>query len=488
MKKALSTLAVLAVFSSFAQTDTTARKTDSLFVLAPSSNGKLFKNGIAFNASGFLFAYPMISKGQNHLWTGFYTRTGVVDFKMLLSRLDVPARTAANADTVSNVYATHFSLGGNIPYLTPGNSKRAFGIKGMATACNAGFGLNLYDIGGDKAFGAYLEPSYSIQFPFVLLEARMQANFNFAAKGKAEIVKGFSLTPSVALLFDGLWDIYDPKLKYTGTGTISTFSGGTKVTTEFNSGTDGSGNHYTEKVVTTTYTPEVITSSSYGKVVRAHKSFIAWSPRLNLGYGDANTGNTVTGGLAFSARSGIFMFDALLESGKRGFGSAFDSLKLESGERMYNLNGHVNTTLVEARAGLNVFTLLGKVFFARANKQYNIFTDTKFTRLYFGIGAGQTLAMSAPKYADASAEDNLNGIFAANPSLTRSGDNDMGMAQKGLMISKFVTLEIGSFTISLENSSMQKAKLADNTYLHVGYLYPFNKVRKLKKAVKPKIG
>lgn len=221
---------------------------------------------------------------------GINIRTKVIEMGYYAGKFTDPAD---NKQLFFNMY-----LGVNFPIKALGLGRRQYGIKGTSMVPFVAGGFGYMGSAGQTSLQGNFSPGISLQFPYVVVDFKVNTVVAFGNVPGLKRNK-FMIAPAIALQFDGLLEVMDPKLRfdYTNEG-YYVWSEGREV------------NWYTTEW-TTYYQP--FSEDIYRRNIGPH---ISIGPRVcswNLKNGN---NKTMMYGLTQSGRAGNFGYDLIAESGK----------------------------------------------------------------------------------------------------------------------------------------------------------------------------
>jgi hypothetical protein len=350
--------------------------------------------------------------------------------------------------------------------------KRIFDIKGalIVPAVTGGLGFRKLE---NKVSQTVLKfaPSFSLQFPFIGVDFRLNTNISLNNKGLSAS-KNFSIYPEIGLKIDGLYNLMDAErlTVANGTGVYNKLTGGT---TRIN------GVEYNLICIETIPYKWERNTTLVG-------SFTAIAPHYafrNFSY----AGQTKMFGLGYYIRSGYLYSDFIAETGKIGFASeAVEKQTIDNYEPgpffkvnkdKSDLAGQYSVNRFYARLGIDLF----EVF---AGSQAGVeFYDTKFTRCAIGLGLGYTQI----KDFDYEKEDGLyraDEAFETDLTLLSSSRNHAKFGRSGAFFTFYASIEAGALVYTIETSRYFQANLANTTNFSVAYLFPYSRFIKKYKAIK----
>ncbi len=418
-----------------------------ILVFLPLILSAQYKNspGFAKISGGYGLSVPAFKNTTlDGPWTGIHFRykwfetsyfTGAAEYE----RDELPDTTADGGI---------FSVGWNIPvsYLKFGN--RELGVWGILIQPIIGIHYSMYTLGG-SASAASLSPGLTFQFPYVIVDARMNMGYTFTTdKGHeaAKNVEGFMLTPEITFQLDGLFDLWNPKIVKTGRSSTTSRSG-TYIITR--------------------------TSDDFSSDVRP---FWAITPRMLTGIGPCI--GTGIGGIGFSGRAGALMADASIDFGSltvltKEFPEEYN---INTSEEQFN--GQVFASRFFIGAGFSPIYLFKAVFRPRSLSKVEGAKLTPMFRNYLGVRFGYSLVGDV-KFDRSEAGDELDVIYQNHPDLEKV--YDAREMEAGVLFSLFYTIELASISLSWEVAVSPSAALASQQTFGLTYLLPYKRLMKFYK-------
>jgi hypothetical protein len=450
------------------------------------------KHGYAPVVAGWQLMRPLslpqgTYQGRSPYWQGVHYRTKQLELDWAAASL---YRSNPALDPTARLERQQFiGLGFHQPVSALGLGARHGGIKGSLLEPFVAAQVGLWTLGDQykSAWQLGAAPGLSLQLPYVVLDARLQAAYCFGAadkRGGDRQFRGLQLVPTLALQFDGLWEVFgarrtsEKQFHEARTETVVTRSVDRVERATYTYSNGGSTTYTTTYTSTSTqqvYHP-AYTSTVYHTVVDPWWGLgprVQWSPARDY------RGTTLTGGLQASARINAFAFDVFAEYGQTGLASSLDSLptmarpKPEAGiDRTDDqFSGtRLGSGRVMGRMGVDVFGIL------RTLAQNG---HTKYFRLNVGAGAGYALPGSRIRYKHPDQEQWLDAKLAdGNPQqFVRNYHADARLATAGLAVQAFTQLEVGPVSLSLERNRYYRDPLGDNYTVAVTWLLPVQRLR-----------
>ena len=429
---------------------------------------------------------PVDTYAAGAYWQGVHYRTKQLELDWVSARV---YRSDPTRDPNARIERQQFfGLGFHQPIHALGLGRRHGGIKGMLLQPFVAVQGGYWSLGEKYKAGWQLgaAPGLSLQLPYVVVDARLQAAYCFGATekgGYAQQFRGLKLVPTLALQFDGLWEVFGARRESQSTfHDARTESVGTSSVTRRESETyryfDGSSTTRTTTYTTTTYRDVYhpsYTSTAYFTVTDPWWGVgprVQWSPARDY------RGTTVTGGLQVSARISALAFDVFAEYGKIGLASSLDSLPtlarpkpkpgVDRTDDQFS-GTRAGTSRVMGRTAINIAGILRPDY-------------TKYFRLNLGVGAGYALPGKRVAYNHPDQEVWLDTKLAdGNPQqFVRNHHSDARLASAGLAVQAFTQLEVGPVSLSLERNRYYHDPLADNYTVAVAWLLPVQRLKKMR--------
>ncbi|MBC7448462.1 MAG: hypothetical protein H7330_10420, partial [Hymenobacteraceae bacterium] len=416
------------------------------------------------------------------LWQGVHYRTRMLELDWAAAKV---YRSDPAFDPTARLERQQFyGIGVHVPIHALGVGTRYAGVKGVLLQPFVAGQVGLWSLG--KAYKSGWQvgaaPGVSLQLPFVVIDARVQAAYCFGASekyGNLVHYRGLQLLPTLALQFDGLWEVFGAQREGSTTnveGSYVTQTVHTPVsrTSETNTHFDGSSTTRT----TTTYA--VSTQStyyapfSYTMYTTTTDPWWGLGPRVQWAPARDYRGTTLTGGLQFGVRPGKVAFDVLAEYGQLGLASSLDTLptqarptpkKLRIDRTDDQFSGtRSGTARILGRAGVDVMGFLQGL-----EKE-----EALYFRLILGAGAGYALPGRRVVYKYADQAQWLDAKLAdGNPQqFVRNRFSDARRARADWAFQLYTQVEAGPVSLSLERNRYFGDPLADGYTVALGWLLP----------------
>ena len=448
------------------------------------------RHGYAPVVAGWQVMKPLRLPADTYLggtyWQGVHYRTKQLELDWVSAR--VYRSDPARDPTARIERQQFFGLGFHQPIHALGVGRRHGGIKGLLLQPFVAVQGGYWSLGERYKAGWQLgaAPGLSLQLPYVVLDARLQAAYCFGADEKGgglQHFRGVQLVPTLALQFDGLWEVFGARRESQSTfHEARTETVGTTSVSRRESETyryfDGSSTTYTTTHYTTSYRNVYhpsFTSTAYFTVPDPWWGFgprVQWSPTRDY------RGTTLTGGLQVSARLNAIAFDIFAEYGQIGLASSLDSLPTLARPKPKPGIDRTDDQFSGTRAGT------GRVMGRMAINIAGILRPdyTKYFRLNLGVGAGYALPGKRVTYAHPDQEQWLDTKLAdGNPQeFVRNHHSDARLASAGVAVQAFTQLEVGPVSLSLERNRYYHDPLADNYTVAVAWLLPVQRLQKMR--------
>lgn len=415
------------------------------------------------------------------LWQGVHYRTRMLELDWAAAKV---YRSDPALDPTARLERQQFyGIGIHVPIHALGIGTRYAGVKGLLLQPFVAGQVGVWSLGKTYKNGWQVgaAPGLSLQLPFVVIDARVQAAYCFGARekyGELTHYRGVQLLPTLSLQFDGLWEVFGAERE----GSTTNVEGGYVTSTvhtpvssrsETNTHFDGSSTTRT----TTTYA--VSTQSTY----YAPFSYTMYStttdpwwglgPRVQWAPARDYRGTTLTGGLQFGVRLSKVAFDVLAEYGQLGLASSLDTVptqarptpeKIRIDRTDDQFSGtRPGTARVIGRAGVDVMGLLQP----RDD-------EARYFRLILGAGAGYALPGRRVAYKHADQAQWLDAKLAdGNPQqFVRNRFSDARLGRAGWAFQAYTQVEVGPVSLSLERNRYLGDPLADGYTVALGWLLP----------------
>lgn len=387
---------------------------------------------------------------------------------------DLKLRNALNV--TDTVRLKELMFGATFPIKKLALGHRSFDINGFLMIPIVSAQIGNYTAENLKATTVKLSPALSFQFPYVGIDLKLHAAYAF--KSQIPGLKKFALTPEIALKFDGLYNLLDPKRTFIGHATG-------EITREYYSTY-----HYSVRIegdykITTTFSTKhtEVVPYDYKRYINDIGTLVAIGPYYTF-QNQAYAGTTKLFGLAYHLRYGALSSDAMVDAGKIGFG---DQLKEESTfqnadpknfvglnkEKFRNI-GHYNTQRAQIRMGVDLM----EIYFSTFGPEFGLdCNQVKFTRLIAGLGFGYA-RISTPRYDLSNGEELSDIDFDANSNLLSVSANHPKFGRNGAFASMYISFEAGALSISLEANRYFNAQLANTKSISVSYMFPYRRIKK----------
>ena len=386
---------------------------------------------------------------------------------------DMKLRNSLN--TLDTVRLQEIMFGASFPIKRLALGHRTYDINGFLMLPIIAAQIGSYKAGELSATNIKLSPMVSFQFPYIGIDLKMHTNFTL--KNQISGLKKFSLTPEIALKFDGLYNLLDPQNAYVGHAEGEIVQRHTSYSTQ--SKREG------DYIITTTTKSEwtEVIPYSFDRYINDIGTLVAIGPYYTF-QSQPYAGTTKLFGIAYHLRYGAFSTDAMVDAGTIGFG---DQLKEESTfqnpdsklfvglnkEKFRNI-GHYNTQRAQVRLGMDVIEAYVSTLGGDAGLNCK---QVKFTRLIGGLGFGYA-TVSAPRYDLSNGEQLSDSDFEANSNLLSVSANHPKFARNGAFTTLYLSFEAGALSISLEANRYFNAQLANTKSISVSYMFPYNRIRK----------
>lgn len=373
------------------------------------------------------------------------------------------------------------TLGANFSLKKLAVGKRLYDMRGMLLVPSIGAAVGSRTLVGKSSFIGKISPAVSLQFPFFAVDLKLHAAFDI---NKSLIgVKSFSLIPEIGIKIDGLYNLMDAHRVHIGhaEGTITTKSTSESTTSHVE------GNY----VITTTYrtTTTTVMPYSFDRNATIIGPLAAFGPHFsfqNQGY----AGPTRMYGFGYYLRLGILSSDFIVDKGKIGFGSSMKEVQtvedpspqIFSGLNKEDLSnrGYYNATRFQARVGIDLYEIYMSLF----GSDVAVGRDQgKFTRIIGGLGYGYAF-VSEPHYISSDGLSRADDRFKSDYTMFTSSGNHAKFGKDGAYASSYFSLEAGAIKLTFEATRYFRANLASTKSITVGYLFPYNRVKKKLKAIK----
>jgi len=403
--------------------------------------------GFAKLSCGYGYSYPIFSGTKlDAPWGGFHFRNTWFEAGFFSGEGTYERESLADTTGKGAILALGWNM--PLPFFTYGT--RYLGVKGFLIQPIVGVHYNVIAFGGGIAHAVNFSPGITFQFPYVLLDARMNIAYAFGGKqetASSKEIKGLIFYPQLTLQLDGLVDLWNPKTVKTGR----------------HSGNLGTSTSYGGWTFSRRSSFEVDWFSS------DVRPFWALSPRISMG-----TGTTIAG-IGLSGRAGALMADASVD-----FGSflVHSPTSAEMGVSVDDeqFNGSISGSRFMLSVGISPVYLFKSVFMSTTMSKIEGAKLTPMFRTYMGLRFGYGL-LGDVAFDRPGAEDELAAIYNNNPQLDEK--YDARKITSGGMFAVFATIEWGSISVFFEAASGKSMTLASQQTVGISYLLPLGRLLKL---------
>ncbi len=347
-------------------------------------------------------------------------------------------------DTIENHNRITFGYFAPLHFMSIG--KRELDIKGflLQPAFGAGYSRS------HKSHGIYIAPAMHFQFPYGLIEARVNVDYLFG--------KGLDVLPEVSLQLDALRGLLDPNRVKTGVMTHSST--------------------YAEPLgggwykVTSTYSENDFT-------IQDVRPFFGITPRVGIANSAWANKNYKTLGVGLSGRLSFFGLDVHVDKGKSQIGvvgnvNALNGVVKNQFDNDF-VQGFVNTKEFTAEANFNLVGLFLTIFKKRAINQMKM-TTTPLNRWNFHLGYTYFVPGSVDMVDARGAREYTDKFFADRPDIERNAINDPLMHEAGWGVTYGMSYEMGAVGFRINNKISKT--MGSSSTLDVYYIIPIRRVVK----------
>ena len=433
----------------------------SLIAIESFAQKGTLRYGYSSSAMGLGKGMPSFKKEvKSDAWTFFHYRQRI--FELQVGWGDFTFLEPGDANYVSDD-GIIFNAGFNIPLHKFTLKQRQNYLRGVHITPLMGIHYSTQSMGGISGkklgqAGINLAPALAIQFPFGMIDLRVNNSFYFGGKSATEMAnyraKNYMFTPSITLQLDGLFELLGGEVTAAGDYSYNyTILAGEEVEYE---------EYSTFKTKTTRRKYETYNSSGIS-YVSTQRAFWYVSGKISKGLAVFNYGETATPlyspgtgfGFGVGGRYKGFMGDVSFEK-NNGFYAIRDPKLIDELEGFggdYPLvEGRFNATEIRGKAGFDIFTLITGILMpkrrlALKNKSGNW---VKFSRVHGGVSGGFGLPGKTTLYTP-EGEAKLDAFFTSHPEIVRSKATDLTMAGGFTWnIGLFLNLEMGPISVEYD--------------------------------------
>jgi hypothetical protein len=225
------------------------------------------------------------------------------------------------------------------------------------------------------------------------------------------------------------------------------------------------------RVVTAYYDHEV------KSVIHDVRPFWFIAPKVNSSLMiNQENGNTLQYGAELGFRASVFGGEVFYNTGTYGFVSPVGKQELiDQYGFAPDLTGTMQTNSYGAKAGLELVGVLTKMF-VHSHENTKIYNATRFTRLLFSYGFGQTQFASKPVFTQEFGEQQLSQYYQLRPDLKPADAAIPGQVKSANFTTFNVRFEMGMIALGYEKHKYKSSPFANNQMLTLSYLVPPGRV------------